>query len=177
MGCPVLGWKLSNTSKTNMSKINATAGDEKPNDMNIAIIAAQFNSFIVDQLLEGALKTLYDHGVTQNDIEVIHVPGAFEIPLVAQTLAKSNRFDAIIALGAVIRGETPHFDYVAGACSEGVSEVSLRYDLPVIFGVLTVDNITQANDRSGGSKGNKGSDAAQAAIQMVSVLRKLDTHH
>lgn len=138
-----------------------------------AIVAGRFNSFITDHLLTGALDTLKRHGVTDENITVVWAPGAYEIPLVTQRLAASEKYAAIIAIGAVIRGGTPHFDYVAGECSKGLAMVSLQYDIPVAFGVLTVDSIEQAIERAGTKAGNKGSDAALSAIEMVDLLNKL----
>ena len=142
--------------------------------MRVAIVAARFNDFIVEPLLSGAIKLLKKHGAEERAVKVVHVPGAFELPLVAQKLAKSRHFDAVIALGAVIRGDTPHFDYVAGECAAGLSRVSLDSGVPVIFGVLTTDTVQQAEDRAGGKHGNKGADAALTAIEMVVLLRSLD---
>lgn len=139
-----------------------------------AIVAARFNDKVVNPLLEGAIDALKRHGVDDERVTVLRVPGAFEIPLTARRLATTGRYDAIIALGAVIRGGTPHFDYVAGECARGVSQVSLEQDMPVIFGVLTTDNEAQAMDRAGGREGNKGEEAALAALEMVSLLRTVD---
>jgi 6,7-dimethyl-8-ribityllumazine synthase len=138
-------------------------------------VVARFNSFIVDSLQAGAIDALVRHGVAEKNITVVKVPGAFELPLVAQKLAASKKFDAIIALGAVIRGSTPHFDYVAGECAKGLGQVGMQQDMPVVFGVLTVDSIEQAIERAGTKAGNKGSDAALTAIELVSLLRKLDS--
>jgi len=157
-----------------MRDIYTVNGDFSAGEARFALVAAKFNSFIVDHLIGGALDTLNNCGVANNDIELIRVPGAFELPLVAQRLAKSGKYDAIIALGAVIRGGTPHFEYVAGSCVRGLSEVALRSDLPVTFGVLTVDRLEQAIERAGSKAGNKGVEAAQTAVEMVSLLRKLD---
>ena len=137
------------------------------------IVLGRFNGFIGESLLAGAVDTLVRHGAKEQDIEVVRVPGAFELPLIASRLAKTGRFDAIIALGVVIRGGTPHFDYVAGECAKGLSAVSLQQDLPVAFGVLTVDTIEQAIERAGTKGGNKGAEAAMSAIEMVNVLAKL----
>lgn len=139
-----------------------------------AIAVARFNGFVVESLLEGALDALRRHGVDDDQIEVVRVPGAWELPLVVNRLARAARFDAIITLGAVIRGGTPHFEYVAGECTKGISQASLAYDVPVAFGVLTVDSIEQAIERSGTKAGNKGAEAAMSAMEMVSLLRKLD---
>ena len=140
---------------------------------NIAIVAAEFNHFIVQQLVDGALDALQRNGVAETDITVAWVPGAYELPLAADVLAASGRHDAVIALGAVIRGGTPHFDYVAGECSRGIAQVGLKHGLPVIFGVLTTDNIDQALERAGSGSGNKGFDTAVAALQMISFLDRV----
>ncbi len=139
-----------------------------------AIVASRFNGPIVERLLSGCLDTLARHGVAGEDITLVKVPGAREIPIAGRRLAASGRCDAIIALGVVIRGATPHFDYVAGACSEGLSAVSQQYALPVISGVLTVESTEQAMERAGGKGGNRGADAALAAIEMVSLLRQIE---
>jgi 6,7-dimethyl-8-ribityllumazine synthase len=138
-----------------------------------AIVASRFNSFIVDSLLNGALGTLKQHGVADNQITVVRVPGAMEIPLATQRLAASQKYVAVIAIGAVIRGSTPHFEYVAGECSKGLAQIALQYNIPVTFGVLTVDTIEQAIERAGTKAGNKGADAAISALEMVSLLRQL----
>jgi 6,7-dimethyl-8-ribityllumazine synthase len=148
-------------------------GKFTPSDELYAIVVGRFNSFITDNLLKGALDTLQRHGVTSDHITVIWVPGAFEIPLAVQKVAMSGKYAAIIALGAVIRGGTPHFDYVAGECAKGVAMVSLQTNLPIAFGVLTVDSIEQAIERAGTKAGNKGADAALSAIEMVNLLRQL----
>ena len=156
-----------------MSNISKVTGDFSAQGMRFTIVAGRFNSFIVEHLIEGAVDTLQRHGVDSSNIEIIYVPGAFEIPLVCKRVATSKRCDAVIALGAVIRGGTPHFDYVAGSCTKGLADVALQADMPVAFGVLTVDTIEQAIERAGTKAGNKGVDAAMTAIEMVSVLRKL----
>lgn len=143
-------------------------------DTQFAIIVGRFNSFITESLLKGALDTLLRHGVPNSNITVVWAPGAYEMPLVAQRLAASKKYAAIIALGAVIRGGTPHFDYVAGECSKGLAMVGLQHDLPVAFGVLTVDSIDQAIERAGTKAGNKGEEATKSALEMVSLLTKLD---
>lgn len=139
-----------------------------------AIVVARFNSFVVDRLQDGALAALKENGVQESDIVIVKVPGAFELPLAVQTLAAGDEYDAVIALGAVIRGGTPHFEYVAGACVDGLNQVALQSHKPVIFGVLTVDTIEQATDRAGGKMGNKGAEAALTALEMVSLLRQLE---
>ncbi len=149
-------------------------GDFAPQTAKYGIVVARFNSFIVESLLAGAIDALKRHaGVAEETIEVVRVPGAFELPLAAQAMAASNKYDAIIALGAVIRGSTPHFDYVAGEATKGLASVGLSHELPVIFGVLTTDSIEQAIERAGTKAGNKGAEAALSAIEMVSLLRKL----
>jgi 6,7-dimethyl-8-ribityllumazine synthase len=145
-------------------------------DVKIAIVASRFNSFIVEQLVAGAQDALQRHGVEESDCLLAWVPGAFELPLLAQQLASSGRYDAVIALGAVIRGGTPHFDYVAGACARGLARVALDHGLPVIFGVLTTDDIEQALERAGTGEGNKGFDAAVAAMETVAAQRRLREH-
>ena len=141
--------------------------------MRFGIIVGRFNAFIGERLLEAAVAVLTRQGAEPARIEVVHVPGAYEMPLAAQAMAASKKYDAIIALGAVIRGETPHFDYVAGVCAKGLAQVALDLDLPVAFGVLTVDNVQQAIERAGGKAGNKGTEAAMAAIEMVNLLKTL----
>ena len=139
-----------------------------------AIVVARFNSFIVESLLDGALDTLKRVGdVAENDITVIRIPGAFELPLAVQKVAASGIYDGIIALGAVIRGGTPHFEYVAGECVKGIAQVSMQYSVPVAFGVLTVESIEQAVERAGTKMGNKGGEAAMSALEMVNVLAQL----
>ncbi|MCW8877116.1 MAG: 6,7-dimethyl-8-ribityllumazine synthase [Kangiellaceae bacterium] len=139
-----------------------------------ALLVARFNSFVVESLVEGAVDALKRHGVKESDIEIIRVPGAFEMPIAAQKIAATKRHDAIVALGAVIRGGTPHFEYVAGECVKGLSQVSLSAGIPVTFGVLTVDSIEQAIERAGTKAGNKGAEAALGALEMVNVLNQLD---
>ncbi|HDY84050.1 MAG TPA: 6,7-dimethyl-8-ribityllumazine synthase [Halieaceae bacterium] len=142
-------------------------------ECNIAIVAAEFNHFIVQQLVDGALDALQRNGVAEANITVAWVPGAFELPLAAEVLASRGVHDAVIALGAVIRGGTPHFDYVAGECSRGIAQVGLKHALPIIFGVLTTDNIDQALERAGSGSGNKGFDTAVAALQMIAFLDRV----
>lgn len=137
------------------------------------IIVARFNSFIVDRLLDGALDALKKHGVQDRDISLVKVPGAYELPLIAKKMTGSGNYDAIIALGAVIRGGTPHFEYVAGECTRGIGEVALSTGKPVAFGVLTVDTLEQALERSADNEENKGAEAAMSAVEMVNLLRTL----
>lgn len=139
-----------------------------------AIVVSRFNSFVVERLLEGALDALKRHAnVNDDDITVVRVPGAYELPVAAKRIADKGNFDAIIALGAVIRGGTPHFDFVAGECNKGLAQVAMEFTLPVAFGVITTDTIEQAIDRAGVKVGNKGAEAALSAIEMVNVLDQL----
>lgn len=142
--------------------------------IKIGIVAARFNDFIVSRLIGGCEDTLLRHGVREEDISLAWVPGAFEIPLIAFKMAKSGKFDAVIALGAVIRGSTSHYDYVCSEVSKGIANVSLNSDVPVLFGVLTTDSIEQAIERAGSKAGNKGSECAQGAIEMVNLIRVLE---
>jgi 6,7-dimethyl-8-ribityllumazine synthase len=147
-------------------------GERDAKGLRFAIVAARFNAQVVDRLLSGAMETLIDAGTKPDNTDVIRVPGAFEIPLAARQAAVSHRYDAVIVLGAVIRGETPHFDYVAGECARGVMQIMLDTGMPVGFGVLTCDTPEQARARAGGAAGNKGADAARAAIEMAGLLRQ-----
>jgi 6,7-dimethyl-8-ribityllumazine synthase len=150
-------------------------GEMLARDLRFAFIAARFNDFVVEPLIRGALDALKRHGANEKQIEIVRVPGAFDIPLVARKLAQSRRYDALITLGAVVRGQTPHFDYVAGECASGISRIALETGVPIAFGVLTTDTMEQATDRAGGKAGNKGADAALVAIEMANLLRRLDT--
>lgn len=143
------------------------------NNIKIGIVASRFNDFIVSKLLEGALDGLKRHDVKEEDIGIAWVPGAFEIPLIALKMAKSKKYDAIICLGAVIRGSTSHYDYVCSEVSKGVASVSLKTEVPVIFGVLTTENIEQAIERAGTKAGNKGYDSALSAIEMINLVREI----
>ena len=156
-----------------MSIIKTIEGDYQNASARYGIAVARFNSFIVDRLLEGALDALQKHGVMDRDIAIVKVPGAYELPLATKMMVSAGEYDGIIALGAVIRGGTPHFDYVAGECVKGLSQVGLDSGLPVTFGVLTVDSIEQAIERAGTKAGNKGAEAAMTAIEMVSLSRQL----
>jgi 6,7-dimethyl-8-ribityllumazine synthase len=155
-------------------RIKTIEGDFSARGLRFGIVASRYNDFIVDRLLDAAVATLTKHGVAPTDIEVVRVPGAFETPLAIKKLAASRRYQALIALGCVIRGATAHFDYVAGEASRGIAHVSLTDEIPVGFGILTVDTIEQAIERAGTKAGNKGVDAALAAIQMANVLRQLE---
>ena len=148
-------------------------GDLVVRGSRFGIVITRWNSFVVENLLEGALDSLKRHGADENDIEVVYVPGAFEIPLAVKKMAASKKYDAIITLGAVIRGGTPHFEYVAGECVKGMASAMMEYEIPVAFGVLTVDTIEQAVERAGTKAGNKGEEAALSAIEMVNLLRNM----
>ena len=141
--------------------------------LKIGIVNSRFNEFITSKLLDGALDALDRHGVNDEDIEIAWVPGAFEIPITAKKMASSGKYDAVICLGAVIRGATPHFDYIAAEASKGIAQVGLKTGLPVIFGVITTDNIEQAIDRAGTRVGNKGAEAAVTAIEMANLFRSI----
>ena len=150
--------------------------DPKGDGLRIGVALARFNQSVTDALLAGALAALTDHGVADDAIDIATVPGAFELPLCAQRLAVTGRYDAIICLGAVVRGETPHFEFVAREAARGIGEVARRFDLPVVFGVLTTDTMEQALARAGGERGNKGYEAAVTALEMVRVLRGLQEY-
>ena len=141
--------------------------------MKFGIVASRFNDFISGRLIEGAIDTLIRAGADEKDIQIYKVPGAFELPLTAKKLAKSARFDAVICLGAVIRGATPHFEYISAEVSKGIASVGLEAEIPVVYGVLTTDTIEQAIERAGTKSGNKGADAAMSAIEMVDLLKKI----
>ena len=154
--------------------MNVFEGKVISEGIKVGIVCARFNEFIVSKLLGGCEDTLIRHGVKDEDIDVAWVPGAFEIPLIASKMAKSGKYDAVIALGAVIRGSTSHYDYVCAEVSKGVATVSLNSDIPVMFGSLTTDTIEQAIERAGTKAGNKGADCAQGAIEMVNLIRSLE---
>ncbi|MCL1078840.1 6,7-dimethyl-8-ribityllumazine synthase [Parashewanella spongiae] len=155
--------------------MNVVEGNIEAKNAKVAIVISRFNSFIVESLLDGALDTLKRFGnVNDDNITVVRVPGAVELPLAARRVAASGKFDGIIALGAVIRGGTPHFDLVAGECNKGLAQVSLEFDTPVAFGVLTTDTIEQAIERAGTKAGNKGGEAALSVLEMVNVLEALE---
>ena len=156
-----------------MDKIKTTEGDLVVRDARFAIVASRFNDFIVSSLLKASVHCLRQHGAADADIEIVRVPGAFEMPVAVDKLAASRRYDGIIALACVIRGGTPHFDYVAGECVRGLAAASSRNGVPVGFGVLTVDTIEQAIERAGTKAGNKGEEATLAVIEMVDTLRRL----
>ncbi|MBU1190250.1 MAG: 6,7-dimethyl-8-ribityllumazine synthase [Gammaproteobacteria bacterium] len=158
-----------------MSKITEVEGQLQVRGARFALLVGRFNSFVVESLVSGAVDCLKRHGAAEQDLTIVRVPGAFEMPLVAKKLAASKKYDAIIALGAVIRGGTPHFEYVAGECTKGLASVGMEFNLPVAFGVLTVDNIEQAIERAGTKAGNKGVEAAMSAIEMVDLLRCLES--
>lgn len=157
-----------------MAKYDIKTIDHAVEGAHFAIVAARFNASVVDRLLAGATATLADHGVPDDHVTVARVPGCFEIPLVAKRLAASGRFECLITIGAVVRGDTPHFEYVAGETARGIARVALDENLPVIFGILTVNEMAEAMARAGGDEGNKGEEAARAALEMVTVLRHLE---
>ncbi|HMC53836.1 MAG TPA: 6,7-dimethyl-8-ribityllumazine synthase [Gemmatimonadaceae bacterium] len=150
------------------------AGQPKGSQKRVAVIASRFNESITSKLVEGAMDALQRHGAAPDDIDLVWVPGAWELPIVARRLLATDRYDALVAVGAVIRGETPHFDYVAGEAARGLATASAEYDRPIGFGVLTCDTMEQAESRAGGSHGNKGWDAAMAALEMADLLDRLD---
>ena len=149
-------------------------GELTARDLRFGIVVTRFNEFVVEPLLRGALDALKRHGATEKQIEIVRVPGAFDMPIVLRKLAMSRRYEALIVLGAVIRGQTPHFDYVAGECASGLARIALESGVPIGFGVLTTDTMEQAVDRAGGKAGNKGADAALASLEMANLLRRLD---
>lgn len=148
-------------------------GNLSARGLKTAVVVSRFNDFIGERLLDGAVDTLLRSGAADSDIEVVKVPGSFEMPVIAKTLAKSGNYDAIICVGCVIRGSTPHFDYVAGEAAKGIAKVSLDYECPVSFGVITADNLEQAIERAGTKSGNKGRDAALTAIEMANLIKTL----
>jgi len=156
-----------------MGDVKILEGDLVARDLRIAVLAARFNDLVVEGLVRGALDTLRRHGASDKQIDLVRVPGAFDMPLVARKLAQSRRYDAIVALGCVIRGQTSHFDYVAGQCAAGLAAVQSDTGVPVAFGVLTTETLEQALDRAGAKAGNKGADAALCAIELVQLLKKL----
>jgi 6,7-dimethyl-8-ribityllumazine synthase len=150
------------------------AGTPAGEERRFAVIASRFNQTIVERLVDGALDALVRHGVRADDVDVVWVPGAWELPIAARRLLATERYDALVAVGAVIRGDTPHFDYVAGAASRGLAQASADFETPIGFGLLTCDDDAQARDRAGGAHGNKGWDAALAALEMADLFDRLD---
>jgi 6,7-dimethyl-8-ribityllumazine synthase len=148
-------------------------GDPRVGDLRIALVASRFNAPVVERLVAGAVEALAAQGADPASLELVRVPGAFDLPLVVRRLAESRRCDAIVALGAVIRGDTPHFDYVAGECAAGLARVASETGVPVAFGVLTTDTEEQAFERAGGSEGNRGADAARVAVELANLMRRL----
>ncbi|MFN2543408.1 MAG: 6,7-dimethyl-8-ribityllumazine synthase [Actinomycetota bacterium] len=153
--------------------MNTIQGGFEARGRRFAVVASRFNDVVVQKLVEGAVSCLRKHGIAEDDLDLAWVPGAFELPLVAQRLAASGGYDAVICLGAVIRGETPHFEHVAGEAARGIREAAMATGVPVLFGVLTTDTFEQAMDRAGGKHGNKGWDAAMAAMETADVLERL----
>lgn len=156
-----------------MSSIKNIEGDLVVRGARFGIVLARFNSFIVGRLLEGAVDALQRHGAESDAIEVVRVPGAFEIPLALKKMAMASKYDGLIALGAIIRGGTPHFEFVASECTKGMAQVNMQHEIPIAFGVLTVDTIEQAIERAGTKAGNKGVEAAVSVIEMVNLLKKI----
>lgn len=152
-----------------MSKVKSIKGKMITKDKTFGIVVSRFNEFISEKLLDGAIDTLVKHGVQESDITVVWTPGSFETPMLAKKMAESEKFDAVICLGAIIRGETPHFDFVAAEAAKGVAQVSMSSGVPCIFGIITTDNLEQAIDRAGTKSGNKGRDAAISAIEMCNL--------
>jgi 6,7-dimethyl-8-ribityllumazine synthase len=157
-----------------MDNIRTISGDLVARDLRFAIVASRFNDLIVDSLIRSAVDALLRHGASEKQVEIIRVPGAFDLPFVVKRVAASKRYDAVVALGAVIRGATPHFEHVAGQCAAGLARASEESGVPVAFGVLTTETIEQALERAGTKAGNKGADAALAALELASLLRRLD---
>jgi len=158
-----------------MSGIQEIEGQLTIRGARIALLVSRFNSFIVESLLSGAVDTLKRHGAETRELQIVRVPGAYEMPIAAKRLAASKRYDAIIALGAVIRGGTPHFEYVAGECTKGLSQVSLQHDIPIAFDMLTMNSIEQTIERTNTKTRNKGAEAALSTIEMINVLREINT--
>jgi 6,7-dimethyl-8-ribityllumazine synthase len=157
-----------------MDNIRTLNGDLVARDLRFAIVASRFNDMIVDSLIRGAVDALLRHGASEKQIELVRVPGAFDLPFVVRRLAASKRYDAVVALGAVIRGATPHFEHVAGQCAAGLARAADDTGVPVAFGVLTTDTIEQAIERAGTKAGNKGADAALCALELANLLKRLD---
>jgi len=157
-----------------MMNLKTFEGDLLARDLRVAIVAARFNEFVVERLVSGAVDALIRHGAAEKNIELVRVPGAFEMPLVVRRVAQSKRYDLVVALGAVIKGDTAHFDLVAGECAGGISRAALDSGVPVAFGVLTTDTMEQAIDRAGGKAGNKGAEAAVAALEVANLLKRLE---
>ncbi len=156
-----------------MSKVNSITGKMIVKGKSFGIVVSRFNEFISEKLLDGAIDTLIKHGVPESEITVVWTPGSFEVPMLAKKLAESNKYNAIICLGAIIRGETPHFDFIASEAAKGVASVSMNSDVPCIFGIITTDNLEQALDRAGTKSGNKGRDAAISAIEMSDLYSQI----
>jgi len=154
--------------------MNDIAGDYKDSNGQYVIVAGRFNHFITDKLIQGAIDAFSRHGIEESQVDLVWVPGAFEMPFAVRKLIGTGKYNAVITLGAVIRGATPHFDYVAGECASGIARLNTEADIPVIFGVLTTDTIEQAIERAGSKAGNKGADAAMTAMEMVSLARKIE---
>ena len=167
-------WKSRRRAADVDERIRTIEGELSARGLRFGIVASRFNDFIVDRLLQAAVDTLLAHGAEAGDIQAVRVPGAYETPVAIRKMAESRRYDALIALGCVIRGATPHFDYVAGECARGVTQVGLKHGKPVIFGVLTTDTVEQALERADRDSGNKGFDVAMAALQMLGLIERLE---
>jgi 6,7-dimethyl-8-ribityllumazine synthase len=157
-----------------MTTLRTVEGDLVARDLRVALVAARYNDFVVERLVQGAIDALVRHGASEKNLELVRVPGCFDMPLVVRRLAASRRYEAIVALGAVIKGQTAHFDYVAGECASGLARVAQELGVPVGFGVLTCETLEQAIDRAGGKAGNKGAEAALAALEMSNLLKRLE---
>lgn len=156
-----------------MPEIKVSYRTEEFRDTTIGIVASRFNGHVVGRLLSACIDKLVSSGLSENNIIIVHVPGAFEIPIAVQQLILKHECEAVITLGAIVRGETPHFEYIANGCTNAIAKLSLKYNVPVIFGVLTTDNIEQAMERAGPEESNKGAESAQAAIHMISLMRRI----
>ena len=156
-----------------MSELNKIEANTDVADSRISLVVSKYNSFVVDRLVTGCLKTLGEAGISEANIGIVYVPGAFEVPVAVKRLISQTKTDAVITLGAVIRGETPHFDIIANECARGIGSIGIETEVPVVFGVLTVDTVDQAMDRSGDEESNKGSEAAQTALEMISVFKQI----
>ncbi|MGY8815147.1 MAG: 6,7-dimethyl-8-ribityllumazine synthase [Gammaproteobacteria bacterium] len=157
-----------------MNETNLIEAETVSENIQLAIVLSEYNSRIVNRLLKGCLSTLSAKGIANDSITIVKVPGAYEIPVTVRKLIDKNKYDSIITLGAIIKGETPHFDIIANSCSLGISTLAIEYQIPIVFGVLTVNSIQQAMDRSGEEESNKGSESASTALEMIGILRKIE---
>jgi 6,7-dimethyl-8-ribityllumazine synthase len=157
-----------------MNELNVIEAESVSENLRLAIVLSKYNSHIIDRLLKGCLSTLRENGISNDSITIVKVPGAYEIPIIVRKLVDKKMYDSIITLGAIIKGETPHFDIIANSCSLGIINLAIDHQVPIVFGVLTVNTIQQAIDRSGEEESNKGSEAASTALEMISVIRKIE---